>query len=593
APDAGGGARAPLTQSAGVPGRPGRSPTVPATSPDLSRNRERETSTQVLAYPTGERETSVILLEKRFPTQARLGQGYRYELKVTNLTGWPVTDVVVQEDFPASFAVGDPDAAPASRPAPATVPATDPAPGADDPTAAGGTAAAAAVPAGAPASQPTSAGTETYARYSAAAGYYRDVAGTWWGTAARPERRGVLARKFLVGTLDPKQSKTIPVAGVSDELGKLDTRTTVTYTPVLAGGTDVINPILKLVKEGPRHADLCDPIEYRYAVSNVGVGTETDVRIDDPLPDGLTTDDGKRAVAIAVGDLPQNERREFRVRVKAARTGEYAGAAGARGFGTAAKSAEVRTAVHAPVLAVAMTGPDADYVGKLPTYEVTVTNTGDAAARNATVAAAADNGAEVGFPPADPPPGGGVVAGMPPAAPPPAVVGSTLSVGAIEPGQSRKIRVTARPLVGGQMTVRATAKADCAAPAAATAKTAVRTIAALAMDVADRDDPVRVGEATVYRITVRNQGTGPDRNVKVVASLPPQLAFVAAGGPTVGTADGAKVTFAPLAQLDPGQAMTWTVEVKAAEAGDVRFRVDLTSESLTDPVVGTQPTRVY
>ncbi|MGC4074601.1 MAG: hypothetical protein QM760_19290 [Nibricoccus sp.] len=52
----------------------------------------------------------MILLEKRFPTQSRLGRPYRYELKVTNLTDWPVAGVVVREDFPATFTVSAADA---------------------------------------------------------------------------------------------------------------------------------------------------------------------------------------------------------------------------------------------------------------------------------------------------------------------------------------------------------------------------------------------------------------------------------------------------------------------------------------------------
>ena len=581
-PDPAATAAPPVTQPTADAGRTGRSPTVPAASPDLVRNRERETSTQVLAYPTGERETSVILLEKRFPTQARLGQGYRYELKVTNLTDWPISGVVVREDFPASFAVaadaGTSPGAPVSQPA--TGASVRPA-SADEhaglPT--GPATAPGTNPPDVPLPQPIPARDGPDVRYVQGVGYVRDVAGTWWGTATRKERRGTIAREFLIGTLEAKQAKTIPVAGVSDELGKLDTRTTVTYTPVLAGGTDVINPILRLTKEGPRHADLCDAIEVRYVVSNVGVGTETEVRIDEPLPDGLATEDGKRAVVIAVGDLPQQQRREYRVRLRAARTGEFTSKASARGFGTAAQSSDVVTAVHAPKLTVAMTGPESEYVGKAAGYELTVTNVGDAAARNATVTAAADGGAQVQF--------AAAAAGGPPA------VGATQSVGVIEPGKSRTVRLTARPTIGGDMNVRATAKADCAPAVTAAARTTVQTIAAIAMEVADRDDPVRVGEATVYRVTVRNQGSGPDRNVKVVATLPSQLAYVQSSGPTPGAVDGQRVTFDPLPRLDPGQSVTWTVEVRAENAGDVRFRVDLTSETLTESVVGTQPTRLY
>jgi uncharacterized repeat protein (TIGR01451 family) len=567
--------------------------------PDLSRNRERETSTQVLAYPTGDRETSVILLEKRFPTQARLNKPYTYELKVTNLTDWPISGVIVREDFPASFTVQSADEAGSARDGATgastllTPPAVHVAPPASVEAPAGpepapvvpSGAASASRPAAdelppttvppAPAPAPHRPDGPAEIRYVQGVGYVRDVAGVWWASASRPERRGVIAREFIVGVLDARQSKTIPVSGRSEELGKLDTRTTVTYTPVLAGGTDVINPILKLVREAPRHADLCDPIEVRYTISNIGVGTETDVVIEETLPEGLATIEGSlRKVTLAVGDLPQGQSRPFVVRVKAAKTGEYTSRAAARGAGTAAQSAEVATAVHAPKLAVTLTGPATEYVGKAATYDFVVKNIGDAVARNASVTAVADAGAAVTLPEST-------------------TGGAAMALANIDPGQSRHVRVSARPIVGGAMNLSATARSDCADPASATARTTVLTIPSLVMEVTDRDDPVRVGEATAYRITVRNVGSGADRDVKVVATLPEKLTFVETTGPTPGHAAGQRITFDSLQQLGPGQSISWTVEVKAAEAGDVRFRVEMTSESLKEPVIETQSTKLY
>jgi uncharacterized repeat protein (TIGR01451 family) len=565
------------TDATGRPIR--RSPTVPTSSPSLLQNRERETSAQILAFPTGDRQSSVILLEKRFPTQARLGQVYRYELKVTNLTAWPVAGVVVREDFPPSFTVSAAEAAnvATTRPAPVVTtgePTTRRSPA--EPPLPQAPSTRPAEPAGPPPIPVMPTGSNADLRYAAPTGYYRDVSGVWAATATRRERRGVIAREFIVGTMEPHEVRTIPVAGVSDELGKLDTRTTVTYAPVLAGGTDVINPILRLSKEGPRHAELCDLIDIRYVVANVGVGTETDVRIEETLPEGLATEDGQRTVRIQVGDLPQDQGREFKVRLRAARTGEYASRASARGYGTAAQSVEVVTAVHAPKLTIAATGPESEYVGKAAGYDITVTNVGDAAARNTYLTASADGGAQVAWAAVDP-----------------IAAGQRLPVGVIEPGQSRKVRVTARPVQGGAMNVRVTAKSDCADAVTANARTMVQVIASLVMDVTDQDDPVRVGEAVKYRITVQNTGSGPDRNVKVVAVLPPQLQFVSAGGPTAGTAEGQRVTFGSLADIPPGQSATWVVEAKAAQAGDARFRAELTSESLAEPVIGTQPTRIY
>ncbi|HEX8910898.1 MAG TPA: hypothetical protein VF796_00965 [Humisphaera sp.] len=575
----------PASAPAEPAGRVGRSPTVPKARPDLLKNRERETSTQVLAFPTGDRETSVILLEKRFPTQSRLGKPYRYELKVTNLTDWPVAGVVVREDFPATFTVSAADATASVAPPMPAAPAV-PTTRSTDVAATTRPAASEGLPtlpenlasATRPTAPPVVPGRDLAGpdlRYADGVGYYRDVAGVWPATEKRAERRGTIARELIVGSLEARGSRVIPVAGASDEPGGLDTRTTVTYAPVLAGGTYVINPILQLLKEGPRHADLCDPIEVRYVVANTGTGTETDVRIEEPLPEGLTTMDGQRVVRLSVGDLPDTQAREFRVKLRALRTGEFSSRASARGAGTATQSGDVVTAVHAPKLTAVATGPASEYVGKTAGYDVVVTNVGDAAARNAFLTAAADAGAVVGI--ADP-----------------NAAGDRLSLGTIEPGGTRKVRVTAKPTVGGgAMTVRATAKSDCADAVTATYRTSVQVIAATGLEVVNRDDPARVGEPVRLQVTVQNTGSGPDRNVKVVATLPPQLTYGSATGPTQGRVAGQQVVFEPLKELGPGQTATWTIEAKAAQAGDARVKVELSSETLSEPVTQTQPTRVY
>jgi uncharacterized repeat protein (TIGR01451 family) len=57
-----------------------------------------------LAYPTGDRATSVLMLEAEAPQQVRVGQPYSYNLRVTNLTDTPLHGVEVRDmsrDVPA------------------------------------------------------------------------------------------------------------------------------------------------------------------------------------------------------------------------------------------------------------------------------------------------------------------------------------------------------------------------------------------------------------------------------------------------------------------------------------------------------------
>ena len=199
---------------------------------------------------------------------------------------------------------------------------------------------------------------------------------------SQPEAKGENGwTTYAVGELPPLGSRTIEVSGVPKAEGKLNTCLAVDYKPTLCASADVINPVLKLTKEGPKDADICEGIRYRYVVSNTGTGTEHDVVIEDQLPEGVTTDDGKRTISIRVGDVPQSTSKEFNVRVKAVRTGQYASAAVAKSPGGGeVKSEEVSTLVRQPKLDVAVSGPEKEYINKTATYQVSVKNNGDAPA---------------------------------------------------------------------------------------------------------------------------------------------------------------------------------------------------------------------
>ena len=53
------------------------------------------------------------------------------------------------------------------------------------------------------------------------------------------------------------------------------------------------------------------------------------------------------------------------------------------------------------------------------------------------------------------------------------------------------------------------------------------------------------------------------------------------------------MTFAPLKLLAPKAKATYRVIVKGVKAGDVRFRVSLTSDQMTSPAGETESTHIY
>src|SRR5207248_1953461 len=128
---------------------------------------------------------------------------------------------------------------------------------------------------------------------------------------------------------------------------------------------------------------------------------------------------------------------------------------------------------------------------------------------------------------------------------------------------------------GGTLRLDAVVSATCADPVSASAQTQLLTIPELVLDAVDAEGPVRVGGTVVYVITVKNQGSGADADVRVTATLPDSMQFLKATGASDATVDGQTVTFAPVPALEPGKDLVWRIEAKALRPDDAQFRVEL------------------
>jgi hypothetical protein len=97
----------------------------------------------------------------------------------------------------------------------------------------------------------------------------------------------------------------------------------------------------------------------------------------------------------------------------------------------------------------------------------------------------------------------------------------------------------------------------------------------------------------IYDVKVTNQGSGPDTNVKVTATIPEGMEFMGAKGATEGTVEGNTITFAPIPSLAPKQSATWKITVKALRPGDVQFKTTASSNEVQAPAVKVEPTKLY
>jgi uncharacterized repeat protein (TIGR01451 family) len=144
-----------------------------------------------------------------------------------------------------------------------------------------------------------------------------------------------------------------------------------------------------------------------------------------------------------------------------------------------------------------------------------------------------------------------------------------------------------------ELRLQAAATARCADRVVQAASTQLRALSALLLEVVDTNDPVLVGQDTTYAITVRNQGFGPARNVRVQATLPAGLQFLDAAGTTPVEMAGQTLEFAPVPVLAAGDQATWRVRVRAAQVGNVQFQLRMQSDEMDEAAVESEPTRLY
>lgn len=380
-------------------------------------------------------------------------------------------------------------------------------------------------------------------------------------------------------SLEPKASREIMVSGLATTAEKLEPCATVSFVVPVCSDIAVLEPKLTFTKTASKEVLVCDPIALQYVVTNAGTGALQDVQIVDTLPEGLRTTDDKTELVFEVGSLAPGQSRQWASSLKAARTGEYVDTAIARAQGGLKVEATTTTIVRQPVLAIAKTGPARQYLGRPLTYEITVTNKGDAPAAQTVVEDTIPAGAQdVQMSPA------GTVSGA-------KVLWQwdTLAV-----NDSKKVSITYTPAGQARSVAQAaTAAAICADTVSATAETALVGIAAVLLEVIDTDDPVLVGGQTTYVITATNQGTGPSTDVQITAVVEDTEEIVATDGPTAAVVEGLTVRFAPLVSLAPKAKATWQVTIKARKPGDVRFRATMTTAQLQRNVEETEATQLY
>jgi len=341
--------------------------------------------------------------------------------------------------------------------------------------------------------------------------------------------------------------------------------------------TVVTAPQLDLEMSCTGQIILCDSASYQVIVHNRGDGTATNAMVNIQLPNGVMTDQGRTQLTFAAGNLGPGQSKKADFNIKADRAGTYRVHATATADGGLTADASCETSVSQPVLSVVKRGPDRRFLGRPADYQITVTNEGDTPASDTVLTDTIPAGLRA-LEASD----GGQISGS----------AITWRLGTLAPGASKTVTARFEATQKGSLSNTATARAYCA-EASASATMVVEGIPAILLEVVDLNDPIEVGTNTTYEIQVLNQGSSDGTNISITCTLPAEMEFISAQGPTAHAASGKTVTFDPLPSLSPKAKATYRLTVKGTAPNDVRFKVTLTSDQAQVPVEETESTHVY
>ncbi|MFO0948690.1 MAG: CARDB domain-containing protein [Planctomycetota bacterium] len=390
-----------------------------------------------------------------------------------------------------------------------------------------------------------------------------------------PEADGIL---WKLGDIEPRQERRIRLEMIADKKGEVVCNATVTATTVASARFRVSEPQLVIKQTSPETAMIGDPVSVTIAISNPGDGPADNITIRSTLAEGLKHDKGSE-FTYELGSLSAGETRTVNIVCTAIKGGKQAVTTVATS-GTLEAQADSATQITEPKIDVVISGPRLRYLDRTATYTVAVSNPGDAIANNVKVTATTPPGFKFG---------GASNGGRHDYAT------RTIDwfIGTLAPGETKEVSYKCLAIQTGQHNHVVVASGQRGLKAESTVETTVEGIAAILLEVVDIDDPVEVGADTAYEIRVTNQGSREATNVEIHALVPREMQVRGGQGPTNYRTDGQEVIFAPLPKLAPRADAIYRVFVRGVGVGDVRFRARLISDSLSEPVIEEESTKIY
>lgn len=349
-----------------------------------------------------------------------------------------------------------------------------------------------------------------------------------------------------------------------------------THSPVSANAmVEVQEAKLLMALSGPDEVYFGEQEVYKLTLSNPGTGDAENVvvRLLPNVPGEAT------AASHDIGVIPAGHTKVVELELTARDPGRLTINAEATASGGLQAQVSEEILVRRAELDVKLAGPKSQYAGTVATYAVTVSNPGNAVAKNVEVAFmlpssatyVSDNGG--GHLEAK---GTKVVWRLP----------------NLRPETPQKFEIKCKLEAPGANHPQVACMAEGDLRDTGTLVTHVEALADLRLEVFDPQGPVMVGSDVEYEIHVKNRGSKAAENVEVVAFFSDGVEPVATAGDGHELGVG-QVAFAPLVSIAGGQEEVLKVTARGQTAGNHMIRVQLRCQPLNTMLTQEETTLYY
>ncbi len=340
--------------------------------------------------------------------------------------------------------------------------------------------------------------------------------------------------------------------------------------PATTAQIRVLKPQLKLAISGPQELVFGETAVYTVTLSNPGTGDAENVM----LNLNQAGAEAKQFAKLAAGQQVQID-----LQLTASQAGVMQIGAMATADGGLNANATEQVLVRRAAFQLNVAAPRLVFAGALAKLQISVANTGNAAAKNVTAAAVLPAGAKY-------------VAGLGQVA----AEGQRLSwnVGDLKPGENRAYELQCELTLPGINQVQVAVVDSNKLSAAKSIATHVEALADLKLTVNDPKGPRSVGEEVEYEIQIVNRGTKAAEQIKVVAHFSEGVGPIRVTGGTAEllAAEG-QVLFQVIPRLEAGQKLTLKIMAAASKAGSHNIRAVLECADPETELVSQETTRFY